>query len=300
MNLTDIETFLTLVETRNITKTAESLFVTQPTVSRRLQNLEEEVGIELIRRKKGMKQIELTEKGEAFVLVAERWISVWQEMNLIRQEESSTLLTVSSVDTFNTAVLANIYRDVLANPDNKLKLHVQTHHSATIYRLIEQRQVDIGFVLFNLNYKNVNVRPIAREKMYIVQRDCNTALHSLHLHTDELADRTEIHFRGNINFENWHSQWINYGGISPVYVDTYALLRRLLSLEKTWTIVPASVAEQLQQDLPIIVSHVSNDIAPPERIAYCITHKNMSDYLKQAAKQFESAVAAYVREKGWN
>ena len=48
MNLTDIETFLTLVETRNITKTAESLFVTQPTVSRRLQNLEEEVGIELI------------------------------------------------------------------------------------------------------------------------------------------------------------------------------------------------------------------------------------------------------------
>ena len=216
MNLTDIETFLTIVETRNITKTAESLFVTQPTVSRRLQNLEEEVGIELIRRKKGMKQIELTEKGEAFVLVAERWISVWQEMNLIRQEDSGTLLTVSSIDTFNTAVLAPIYRSLIENSENRIRLHVQTHHSANIYRLVEQRQADIGFVLFNLNFKNVNVKPIAREKMVVVQRDCGAALHQAQLHTDELADRTEVHFRGDINFQNWHSQWISYGSISPI------------------------------------------------------------------------------------
>lgn len=299
MNLTDIETFLTIVETRNITKTAESLFVTQPTVSRRLQNLEEEVGIELIRRKKGMKQIELTEKGEAFVLVAERWISVWQEMNLIRQEDSGTLLTVSSIDTFNTAVLAPIYRSLIENSENRIRLHVQTHHSANIYRLVEQRQVDIGFVLFNLNFKNVNVKPIAREKMVVVQRDCGAALHQAQLHTDELADRTEVHFRGDINFQNWHSQWISYGSISPIYVDTYNLLLQLLSLEGTWTIVPASVAEQLQKDMPVFISHIINEVPPPDRVVYCVTHKNMNSAIRPAAKAFEDLVAAYVKERGW-
>ena len=39
MNQADIETFLMLVKTRNITKTAESLYVSQPTVSHRLKLL---------------------------------------------------------------------------------------------------------------------------------------------------------------------------------------------------------------------------------------------------------------------
>lgn len=299
MNLTDIETFLTIVETRNITKTAESLFVTQPTVSRRLQNLEEELGFALLRRKKGIKQIELTEKGEAFVLVAERWLSVWQEVERIKNEEDTTLLTVSSVDTFNTAILANLYKILLARSENRVKLHVQTHHSATIYRLVEQRQVDIGFVLFNLNYKNVNVRPIARERMYLVQRDCESAVRKSFLHTDEMADRTEIHFRGNISFENWHNQWISPGSISPIYVDTYALLRKLLSLDRTWSIVPASVAEQLQADMPVLVSTIANDIAPPDRVAYSVTHKYMEEARGRTARRFEDMVADYVREHHW-
>lgn len=299
MNLYDIETFLTIVETRNITKTAESLFVTQPTVSRRLKNLEEEVGVKLIKRNKGMKQIELTEKGEAFVLVAERWLSVWTEMNLIRNEESSALLTVSSVDTFNSAVLVHLYQKLLTRPDLRMKLHVQTHHSSTIYRLVEQRQVDVGYVLYNLNYKNVNVKPIAREKMYIVQPDLESSLRRGALHTDELEDRTEIHLRGGINFENWHNQWISRGSVSPIYVDTYELLSKLLSQDNTWTIAPASVVEALQAEYPVLVSRITNEIPPPDRIAYCVTHKYMSESARHAADQFETLVEEYLDGRSW-
>ena len=64
MNQADIETFLMLVKTRNITKTAESLYVSQPTVSHRLKLLEEELGVPLLIRKKGYKKVELTPKGE--------------------------------------------------------------------------------------------------------------------------------------------------------------------------------------------------------------------------------------------
>ena len=35
MNLSEIETFLMIVKTKNITKTAENLFLSQPTVSHR-------------------------------------------------------------------------------------------------------------------------------------------------------------------------------------------------------------------------------------------------------------------------
>ena len=89
MNLAEIETFLMAVETKNITKTAENLFLSQPTVSHRLKALEEELGVQLMTRKKGYKQIELTSYGEDFIPIAERWIYLWQEMQCLREDREN-------------------------------------------------------------------------------------------------------------------------------------------------------------------------------------------------------------------
>lgn len=50
MNLAEIETFLTIVNTKSITKTADLLFLSQPTVSHRLTSLENELGFSLVIR----------------------------------------------------------------------------------------------------------------------------------------------------------------------------------------------------------------------------------------------------------
>ena len=63
MNLAEIETFLTIVNTKSITKTADLLFLSQPTVSHRLTSLENELGFSLVIRNKGHKQVELTPNG---------------------------------------------------------------------------------------------------------------------------------------------------------------------------------------------------------------------------------------------
>ena len=60
MKQIDIETFLTLNKTGSLTKAAETLYVSQPTVSHRLKDLEEELGISLLMRGKGQRRIELT------------------------------------------------------------------------------------------------------------------------------------------------------------------------------------------------------------------------------------------------
>ena len=59
----DIEIFLDLVQARNITKTAEHLFLAQSVVSTRLKRLEEELGYELFTRSKGVREMELTRQG---------------------------------------------------------------------------------------------------------------------------------------------------------------------------------------------------------------------------------------------
>ena len=50
----DIELFLELVKTRNISKAAENLFISQSVISTRLKSLEEELGYELFHRARGI------------------------------------------------------------------------------------------------------------------------------------------------------------------------------------------------------------------------------------------------------
>ncbi len=64
MNRELIQTFLAIKETHNISKAAGMLHRTQPAVSQRLLQLEDELGIQLVTRHKGHKNIALTALGE--------------------------------------------------------------------------------------------------------------------------------------------------------------------------------------------------------------------------------------------
>ena len=57
MDLTDVEMFLTIVNTKSISKTAETLFLSQPTISHRLKTLEKELEFPLIVRSKDRKSV---------------------------------------------------------------------------------------------------------------------------------------------------------------------------------------------------------------------------------------------------
>lgn len=71
MTYQDIHTFLTIASSSSLSKAAESLFVSQPALSHRLSALEEELGTELIIRRKGSRTLELTDAGQRFVPIAE-------------------------------------------------------------------------------------------------------------------------------------------------------------------------------------------------------------------------------------
>ena len=62
MNRLQIELFLTLAENKNFTKTANAHNTTQPTVSRQIQMLEEELGTCLFIRNR--RSIHITKSGE--------------------------------------------------------------------------------------------------------------------------------------------------------------------------------------------------------------------------------------------
>lgn len=299
MNLSEIETFLMIVKTKNITKTAENLFLSQPTVSHRLKSLEDELEVKLITRKKGYKQIELTTQGEEFIPIAERWVSIWQEMQRLKDSQEKLYLTVGCTDTLNSAILFDLYRQMLDEEDQIINLHVKTHYSYEVYGLLENHDIDLGFVYHHLHFKNIVAEPVLREKMFLVQAE-ETDLRKPVIHTDELDLEKEIFVSWEANYQIWHDQWVSKGERPRIQVDTFELLFHLLSKEQMWAIAPLSVVERIRSLRPVYVSEIGNQIQPPKRTTYKIKHKYPNEATLKAVQAFEDRLDGYLRQKNWD
>lgn len=103
MELKWLEDFLSLVDTRNFTRSAELRFTTQPAFSRRIRSLEEWVGAALIER--ATQPISLTAAGEAFRPVAEEILRrLFQSREDIRHLTSTSASTISLTATHSLSL----------------------------------------------------------------------------------------------------------------------------------------------------------------------------------------------------
>ena len=89
MNLRILNYFLTVVHEKNITKAAEVLHITQPTLSRQLMQLEEELGVKLFDR--SQHKFTLTPSGQFLVERAKEILNMVEKTTLDIQEQEHNL-----------------------------------------------------------------------------------------------------------------------------------------------------------------------------------------------------------------
>ncbi len=295
MNFSEIETFLMIVQTKNITKTSENLYLSQPTVSHRLKSLEDELNTKLVVRKKGHKTIELTPKGEEFISIAQRWMTLWKEMQMLQNGQEKVLLTVGCIDTLHTTVMYPFYLKLLRE-QNQIDLRLRTHQSSELYGLLEKHEIDIGFVYHHLHYKNVIATPVLREKMYLVQSE-ERALQKKKIHTDEMNPQKELFFSWDTNYQIWHDQFITQSPHAHLQVDSFMLISNILSSDKDmWMIAPASTVRELSKYHKLYVSEIGNETPPPDRFTYEIRHKYTGAMLQRGISTFDTMLQSYLRE----
>lgn len=78
MNIRQLESFLTIVQLGSFAAAAERLHLTQSTISARIQELEEDLGVELFHRTP--RQIRLSLRGRELVSYAERAVALFSEI----------------------------------------------------------------------------------------------------------------------------------------------------------------------------------------------------------------------------
>lgn len=148
MTLTQLEIFSLVAELRGFTLAAHRLGISQSAVSHAMKALEQELGVELLRRHQS--SVELSDIGEQLLLRARAMLGL---ANTLRQEaadargmKSGTLRIGSFGPTSSIKLLPNIlrlYRE--AHPG--IEVHIDEGPDRQVTQWLEERRIDIGFVV---------------------------------------------------------------------------------------------------------------------------------------------------------
>ena len=270
MNNFGMDTFLALVRTQSVSRAAEQLNVTQSTVSKRLKLLEEEIGTVLFERVRGNRTFRLTPAGEALVEVAERWLSVWHEMQSLQSVSPRLSLAIGALDSLNYAFFPTLYQ-ALSRHKPKINLKVVTSHSPELYNLIERREVDVAFTLLRREHPNILVKECFTEPMVGLRMAPPEGRELRPVHPHDLDPVDELFLHGGPNYQIWHDQWWDPFSPDRIRLDTSQLIFSFFFNPRQWAIVPYSVARKAEQTGHYTIFRFTEP--PPDRICYKISHR---------------------------
>lgn len=148
MTLTQLEIFSLVAELHGFTAAANRLGISQSAVSHALKSLEQELGVELLRRHQS--RVELSDIGQQLLLRARAMLGL---ANTLRQEAADargmkrgTLRLGSFGPTSSIKLLPLILQHYRAAHPG-IEVHIDEGPDRQVIQWLEERRIDIGFVV---------------------------------------------------------------------------------------------------------------------------------------------------------
>lgn len=263
MTFLEIEAFLNIVQHGSFSAAAEKLYITQPALGRRIKALEEELGYSLFIRNKGVRHVELTKQGQAFIGIAYRWQALWRETQeevLLGNEKSFYVASVGSLMAF---MLPTVFQTFMKeNPE--CSLHVTTLHSMDAYSYVGKKNVDIAFITDPMYSSQVKTNILFEEELCLVVGKDLKLPKTLKL--SELDPHQEIRTQWDRNFASWHDYYFGSSAMPRVYLDEMGFLQYFTQNGDNWAFLPVSIARNMVKNSPVSIHEL--DIKPPNRTLY--------------------------------
>lgn len=162
-----LETFKTVYETKNFSKASELLFISQPTVSAQIKQLENELGTQLFIRN-GRKEVLVTPQAdilyERVVDLMADWDSLYQAVQTNQQQVIRCVIGASH--TFANYLLPQLLIK-LYQKFPQIQFSVQMMNSLEVLQAIEHHTVDLGFIEKPLAATNITRLTLMEDQLVL-------------------------------------------------------------------------------------------------------------------------------------
>ena len=266
--------FVAVAETLSFTRGAEKLQLAQPSLTRQIKDLEEEIGVRLLDRTK--RQVKLTPEGQSFLVDAKRVLDLSEEI-----VESVRYFSRDELAPLNIGYVANLFYDLLpvtlasfqrSFPTVPINLFDMT--CGDQFHALQDGKIDLGFVGLRepIEERGLQFRPIACYGTVVAVAKNNPLAKKSVINLKELKPMffigmSEASFPG---YRRWLTQTCRKVGFSPKVLQDADIGRTVIQSVAAGLGV-ALLADQVKK-LPHD-SVVFRELNPPVKTESCIAWK---------------------------
>lgn len=233
MDIRILKYFLAVAKEGNITRAAESLHITQPTLSRQMMELEEDIGTALFIR--GKRQIMLTDSGILFQQRAKEMVQLYEKTRRELAEQNDLLGGTVSIACVES-VASNLLPEVLTEFSElhpMVKYELYSADGNDIREKIDRGDIDMGVLLEPVEAAKYDyIRLPFYEQWGIVMRKDDPLAEKTKILTEDIQNKPLIVPRRTIVIEEI-AKWLEMESEQLNIIASHNLLTNsLLLLEK--------------------------------------------------------------------
>lgn len=248
MDIRHLKYFLEVVRCGSFTKAAETLHITQPTISKMIRGLEEELGVALLSR--SGKQIEPTDAGLAIIDQARLIVHALD--NLSAELEDTVQLRKGVIRiglppmagaSFFPRVIGDFRRTYPL-----IRIELSEEGAKTIERAVEQGSLDIGVVVMPTDEERFNAFPFVRENLRLLLHPGHRLAGRESVELAELAEERFILFRHDFALHGQITAACLQAGFEPQIVFESAqwdFISEMVASDFGIAMLPETICRQL-------------------------------------------------------
>ena len=168
MTLTELKYVVAVAEARHFGQAAERCFVSQPSLSAAVKNLEEELGVQLFERSK--RGVFLTEAGEQIVAQARRALEEAERVKTVARQGRNPLkgvLRLGIIHTIAPYLLPDLV-GALRHSAPEMPLDVEENTTATLDRMLRAGELEAVILALPYEGPGIETAPLYEERFRVV------------------------------------------------------------------------------------------------------------------------------------
>ena len=205
----DWEILYKLYETPNMTKVADMLYISQPSLTKRVKNMEKEFGVKIINRTS--KGVKFTSEGEYLAKKAKEYIefikNVKEGLNSYKTELEGTI-KVGSPYTYSKFELTDVLFEY-SKVNKNVKFEIINDQSNNLFKMVLKNHIELGFICGDFD-GDVNKILVKQNKAYIVSKEP--------INLEKLSQMQRIDYKTNDKSKEILDRWWRktYGENTPI------------------------------------------------------------------------------------
>ncbi|MGU3472380.1 LysR family transcriptional regulator [Paenibacillus sp. D51F] len=286
MNISQLETLLTISKTMSFRKAGEQLNLTQPAVSAQIKSLEEEFKTVLVDRNQ---PVTLTDRGQVFLDHAMRILSIVEEL----KQKLSDLNHIPQghiVLGTTSSIAIQILPRVLSYFQNQFPLIKTTIHSmpsSQVMASVEKGSVDLGITYLSEKNPNLQTSALYYDTFELVVSPAHPLAELKHASIDKLKDIPLIMLSPDTLGRRFVDRIFSKNGIIPNIVmelSSSEEVKRMVEINLGAAIVSnLSIANELRSGTLRMIRVTELEVTHPIGVVY-----KSGRYLNSAMQQFLS------------